>query len=122
MTTFDTVYCLADKQKSGGCVAVMAKSGWSCGFGRANRARKSPGFSGKIGEGSGRRDSNPRPPAWKAGTLPTELLPHRNRILPGFPQLGPRSLAGVLAAEGGLHEDLAELCAGHPVLLKCLIE
>ena len=24
---------------------------------------------------SGRRDSNPRPPAWKAGTLPTELLP-----------------------------------------------
>src|SRR5437868_10400887 len=26
--------------------------------------------------GSGRRDSNPRQPAWKAGTLPTELLPH----------------------------------------------
>ena len=25
---------------------------------------------------SGRRDSNPRQPAWKAGTLPTELLPH----------------------------------------------
>src|SRR6478609_7288516 len=25
---------------------------------------------------SGRRDSNPRRPAWKAGTLPTELLPH----------------------------------------------
>ncbi len=24
---------------------------------------------------SGRRDSNPRQPAWKAGTLPTELLP-----------------------------------------------
>ncbi len=24
---------------------------------------------------SGRRDSNPRHPAWKAGTLPTELLP-----------------------------------------------
>src|SRR5919202_1590196 len=82
MTTFDTVYCLADKQKSGGCVAVMAKSGWSCGFGRANRARKSPGFSGKIGEGSGRRDSNPRQPAWKAGTLPTELLPLASKMLP----------------------------------------
>ncbi len=25
---------------------------------------------------SGRRDSNPRQPAWKAGTLPAELLPH----------------------------------------------
>src|SRR3989440_7490757 len=25
---------------------------------------------------SGRRGSNPRQPAWKAGTLPTELLPH----------------------------------------------
>ena len=24
---------------------------------------------------SGRRGSNPRQPAWKAGTLPTELLP-----------------------------------------------
>lgn len=26
---------------------------------------------------SGRRDSNPRQPAWEAGTLPTELLPHQ---------------------------------------------
>ena len=25
---------------------------------------------------SGRRDSNPRQPAWKAGTLATELRPH----------------------------------------------
>ena len=25
---------------------------------------------------SGRRDSNPRPTAWKAVALPTELLPH----------------------------------------------
>ena len=25
---------------------------------------------------SGRRDSNPRPSAWKADALPTELLPH----------------------------------------------
>ena len=26
---------------------------------------------------SGRRDSNPRPPTWKAGALPAELLPRR---------------------------------------------
>ncbi len=26
---------------------------------------------------SGRRDSNPRQPAWKAGTLATELRPHK---------------------------------------------
>jgi hypothetical protein len=30
----------------------------------------------RFREKSGRRDSNPRQPAWKAGTLPTELLPH----------------------------------------------
>ena len=30
----------------------------------------------RSSEKSGRRDSNPRQPAWKAGTLPTELLPH----------------------------------------------
>ena len=28
------------------------------------------------GRQSGRRDSNPRQPAWEAGTLPAELLPH----------------------------------------------
>ena len=33
----------------------------------------------KLASWSGRRDSNPRQPAWKAGTLPTELLP-QNRI------------------------------------------
>ena len=27
---------------------------------------------------SGRRDSNPRPSAWKADALPTELHPHLN--------------------------------------------
>jgi hypothetical protein len=31
------------------------------------------------GSWSGRRDSNPRRPAWKAGAPPTELLPHRSR-------------------------------------------
>ena len=31
----------------------------------------------EMGEGilSGRRGSNPRPPAWEASALPTELLP-----------------------------------------------
>ena len=28
--------------------------------------------------GSGRRDLNPRPSAWEADALPTELLPHGN--------------------------------------------
>jgi hypothetical protein len=28
-------------------------------------------------EVSGKRDSNPRPSAWEADALPTELLPHR---------------------------------------------
>ena len=27
---------------------------------------------------SGRRDSNPQQPAWKAGTLAIELLPHKD--------------------------------------------
>ena len=30
---------------------------------------------------SGRRDSNPRPIAWKAMTLPAELLPHPQKPL-----------------------------------------
>ncbi len=29
---------------------------------------------------SGRRDSNPRPTAWKAVALPTELLPHATNL------------------------------------------
>ena len=32
---------------------------------------------------SGRRGSNPRPTAWKAVALPTELLPHRQHWVPG---------------------------------------
>ena len=35
----------------------------------------------REGRWSGRRDSNPRPPAWKARALPTELLP-RSRSAP----------------------------------------
>ena len=37
---------------------------------------------------SGKRDSNPRPPAWKASALSTEL----------FPQIGGYQFAGVLAS------------------------
>ena len=32
-------------------------------------------------EWSGKRDSNPRPPAWEASALPTELLPHEELYL-----------------------------------------
>src|SRR5438309_9910966 len=37
------------------------------------------GLPQAIGGWSGRRDSNSRPPTWKAGALPTELLPRRGR-------------------------------------------
>src|SRR5262249_35822966 len=36
-------------------------------------------YTGNFPVWSGRRDSNPRQPAWKAGTLPTELLPQSGR-------------------------------------------
>src|SRR3989454_11109659 len=36
-----------------------------------------------LGAVSGRRDSNPRPPTWKAGALPAELLPRRAVFYPG---------------------------------------
>ncbi len=49
---------------------------------REGMARRTPGRGDRRrvvidpwGLWSGRRDSNPRQPAWKAGTLPTELLP-----------------------------------------------
>ena len=29
---------------------------------------------------SGKRDSNPRPSAWEADALPTELLPHSAKV------------------------------------------
>ena len=42
--------------------------------------------------GSGRRDSNPRPQAWKASALPTELLPHymKKKPAPTFHHGGGR--------------------------------
>jgi hypothetical protein len=48
---------------------------------------------------SGTRDSNPRHPAWEAGTLPTELVPRRNG--PGYPGPSRFDLSIVLrGAEG----------------------
>ncbi len=46
---------------------------------KKKRTKKKNGAKEKVKQNqllwSGRRDSNPRQPAWKAGTLPTELLP-----------------------------------------------
>src|SRR3954468_6454880 len=56
------------------------------------RGRRDDGGSGGGGDGlgrgggwmgwSGRRASNPRQPAWKAGALPAELHPHASRSPP----------------------------------------
>lgn len=43
------------------------------------KPRSTPGAERGHAE-SGRRDSNPRQPAWEAGALPTELLPQRPEI------------------------------------------
>ncbi len=42
---------------------------------------KKPKRDTKAGDESGRWDSNPRRPAWKAGALPTELHPHVRQLL-----------------------------------------
>ena len=44
---------------------------------------------------SGRRGSNPRPSAWKADALPTELLP---RIIPALPITQPAEIFDILWA------------------------
>ena len=51
---------------------------------------------------SGRRDSNPRPTAWKAVTLPTELLPPTHELEKFFLQsLGqPDFLRRLVGREG----------------------
>ena len=41
-----------------------------------------------LNKWSGRRDSNPRQPAWKAGTLATELRPLRFIVILVVPQVG----------------------------------
>ena len=43
--------------------------------------------SPRLSDGSGRRGSNPRPSAWEADALPTELLPHK--ILVGAEGVDP---------------------------------
>ena len=42
---------------------------------RGTAERTARRFAAERGDWSGRRDSNPRHPAWKAGAPPTELLP-----------------------------------------------
>jgi integrase/recombinase XerD len=59
---------------------------------------------------SGRRDSNPRPPAWKAGTLPTELLP-QNHIY--FSPKSPLRQRGVPASSKTSQRELSALVAGY---------
>ena len=80
------------------------------------------GSAGGPGRWSGRRDSNPRRPAWKARALPTELLPLETyvRMQDNGPPAGPsvRSMAWVV--EGGGFEppkasptDLQSVPFGH---------
>src|SRR6267143_245419 len=45
---------------------------------------------------SGRRDSNSRPPTWKAGALPTELLPRRAYFRSPTPTLAADRLGSIL--------------------------
>ncbi len=57
---------------------------------KKKRTKKKNGAKEKVKQNqllwSGRRDSNPRQPAWKAGTLPAELLPpFRAYFTPNFP-------------------------------------
>ena len=46
---------------------------WKCSTPELHRHKIQCGSKGLLL--SGRRDSNPRPSAWKADALPTELLP-----------------------------------------------
>jgi hypothetical protein len=61
----------------------MPEGFWSrFGISVGGEARQ-PGFY--EAKGSGTRDSNPRHPAWEAGTLPTELVPRDSGVVtPGL--------------------------------------
>ena len=49
---------------------------WKCSTAELRRRNRGGAAAGRVRpRGSGRRDSNPRPSAWKADALPTELLP-----------------------------------------------
>ena len=77
----------------------------SCGT-RAHRTPGTPngpapseGRGRSSGRESGRRGSNPRHPAWEAGALPTELLPHvvptvRPTVSAGADHRGPNAWHG----------------------------
>jgi ketosteroid isomerase-like protein len=54
-------------------IACATARSWRLLFTRTTRIRT--GSSGSKHKKSGRRASNPRPPAWEAGALPTELRP-----------------------------------------------
>ena len=54
----------------------------------AGAGRNQPSI--RVGSWSGRRDSNPRHPAWKARALPTELLPLNSLTLEDFRVAGRR--------------------------------
>ena len=60
-------------------VRPVLRDAWAAGLGDAcgPRRRLDPGIPAR--DWSGRRDSNPRHPAWKARALPTELLPLASR-------------------------------------------
>ena len=64
---------------------------------------------------SGRRGSNPRQPAWKAGTLPTELLP-QNRIY--FSPKNGGCKGGVPASSKTTRTDLSNLVEGYRLCAK----
>ena len=65
---------------------------------------------------SGRRGSNPRPSAWKADALPTELLPHRIKVeIVGLalPVISNQKMNKYL-------KDLCELCGfTTPITIVC---
>ena len=67
---------------------------------------------------SGKRGSNPRPSAWEADALPTELLPRGYRWLKrcvcSMPGLG---LSGLYAGEFGVNHDATAVFAYYDFLV-----
>lgn len=78
----------------------MAFSGW---FRQVPPPRRTWTF---VANQSGTRDSNPRHPAWEAGTLPTELVPQSDRVRNAEarrrqPRAASPAIGGVAARAGG---------------------
>src|SRR5262245_20811875 len=57
-------------------VTSAARCAWGARSAAANPAVSPP--DSPLGEWSGKRDSNPRPSAWKADALAAELFPHED--------------------------------------------